>query len=193
MQRIHAAEPLAIEERTQRGQRSVGAAVALLRPGDQQRLQELRQALPRQHLEALLRRLPVAGPHLRLAQQELRRLAVRQRAGKLQRLGAAGDQAGNERLLQYLGIAGPRRQRAQELRGSRLGIRLAHGKTAGQELAEYSGRRVVGATGGGPVRRRIGCRTGRQQSNGEKERTAPTADLLHPHKLLHVCVRVMRI
>jgi hypothetical protein len=96
-------------------------------------------------------------------------------------------------LLQHLGIAGPRRQRAQELRGSRLGIRLAHGKAAGQKLAGYPGGRIAAATCGAPIRGRIGCRTGRQQSEGEKERTALAADLLHPHKLLHVCVRVMRI
>ena len=93
MQRIDAAEPLAVEERAQRGQRGIGAAVALLRPGDQQRLQQLRQALARQRAEALLRRLPMTGAHLRLAQQQLRRLAVRQLAGKLHRLGAAGDQS----------------------------------------------------------------------------------------------------
>ncbi len=78
MQRVDAAEPLPIEERTQSGQRGVGAAVALLRPGDQQRLQKLREALAWQRAEALLCCLPMSGTHLDLAEQKLRRLAVGQ-------------------------------------------------------------------------------------------------------------------
>ena len=143
MQRVDATEPLAIEERAQSGQRGIGAAVALLRPGDQQRLQKLGEALARQRAEALLRRLPMAGAHLDLAQQKLRRLAVGQRAGKLHRLGAAGDQAGDERLLQQFRIIRPRGERAQELGGRRLRVRLAHGEAAGQELAVHAGWRVT--------------------------------------------------
>ena len=82
VQRVDAAEPLAVDEGPQCRQRGIGAALALLRPGDQQRLQQLRQALARQRAEPLLGRLPMAGPHLGLAQQQLRRLAVRQLRGR---------------------------------------------------------------------------------------------------------------
>ena len=85
----------------------------------------------------------MAGAHLDLTQQQLRRLAVRQLAGKLHRLGAAGDQAGDERLLLQFGIIRAGGQRAQELGGRRLRIRLAHGEAAGQEVAEDAGRRIA--------------------------------------------------
>ena len=161
VQRIDPAELLAIDERTQRGQRRVGATVALLRPGDQQRLQELRQALARQHTEALLRRLPVAGAHLGLAQQKLRRLAVRQLAGKLHRLGAAGDQAGDERLLQQFRIIRLRGERAQELRGGRLRSppRSWRIGRSGTRRTRRMARRDR-TRGGHPARGGIGCRAG---------------------------------
>ena len=49
------------------------------------------QALARQRAEPLLRRRPVAGAHLDVAQQKLRRLIVRQLTGKLHRFRPAGS------------------------------------------------------------------------------------------------------
>ena len=161
VQRVDATESWGVDERTQSGQRRVCAAVALLRPGDQQRLQQLGQALARQRTEALLRRLPMAGAHLDLTQQQLRGLAVRQLAGELHGLGTAGDQAGDECLLLQFWIIRAGGHRMQELGGRGLRIRLGHREAAGEEFTVDLGRRVAArARGCGPGGRRIGRRAG---------------------------------
>ncbi len=171
----------------------VRAPVTLLRPGNQKRLQQLRQALARQHVEPLLGSLPMAGTHLALPQQELRGLALGQFAGKLHRLGTARDQAGNERLLQQFPIVGLAGQRTEELgrRGRR--IRLAHGEPPHQVAAEDTRRCLPGLRHRHPGGGRIGCRAGRQQGEGEKKRATSATDVLHPLSLLQLFVRVMRI
>ena len=85
-------------------------------------------------------------------------------------------------------------QRAQELRGRRLrhppgSWRSGRSGTRRTPRTARRGRRVRRTRLG----ERIGCRAGRQQREGEKKRAAGAADMLHPHNLLHVCVRVMRI
>ena len=193
VQRVDATETLAVEERPQGRQGSIGPTVALLRPGDQQRLQQLRQALPRQGLEPLFGRLPMAGAHLGLAQQQLRRLAVRQGAGELHCLGAPGDQARHEGLLLQIGVVRLSGERVEELRGRSLGIRLAHGEPARQVLAKHRRRRVPAGRRRRPGRRGIRCGTGRQQRDGEQKRSTDGADMLHLQTLRHVSARVMRI
>ena len=152
VQRVDATESRGLDERTQSGQRGVCAVVTLLCPGDQQRLQQLGEALARKRTEALFRRLPMAGAHLDLTQQQLRRLAVRQLAGELHRLGTAGDQAGDKRLLLQFWIIRAGGYRMQELGGRGLRIRLGHREATGEEFTVDLGRRVAArASGSSPV------------------------------------------
>ena len=143
MEGIDAAEPLAVEVWVERGQCGIGVAAALLCPGDQQRLQQLRQALPRECVELLLRCLPMTGAGLHRTQQQLGGLTVWQPAGKRHGLAATGDQSGTECLLQQLGIVRLGGERTQKLAGRDLWIRLAHREPANHEIGEHAGRALA--------------------------------------------------
>jgi len=147
----------------------------------------------RQRAELLFGRLPMPGPNLYLAQQQLRRLAVRQLAGKLYRLGTAGDEAGDEGLLQQVGIVGMRGEGSQHLGSRRLRIGLRHREAADQEIPEHADRRIAGGAAhefaGGGIR----CGNGGEEGQGEKERAPNASDMLHLHNLLHMTVKVIQI
>ena len=193
MQGIDAAEALPVEQRTQCRQRRVGASVALLRPGDQKRLQQLGQALARQRLELPLGGRPVAGADFHLTQQQLRGLAVGQLVGELHGLGTAGDQAGDERLLQQVLIIGTRGQGTQELRCGGLRVRVRDGETADQEFTEHAGCGAGGGGAGDPAGGRIRGSACRQEGDPEEECAGSAAELLHPHNLRQAAGEVMRI
>ena len=85
----------------------------------------------------------MTGADLDLAQQQLRRLAVGQRAGKLHASARPAIRLAMNACCSRSVSFGLRGERAQELAGRGLRIRLAHREPAGQEIAEHAGRRVV--------------------------------------------------
>ena len=105
MQREDAAEARILDIGTQRGQRGIDPAIALLRPGLQQRLQQLRHALARQGMETLLGGAPASRLDVYVGEHKLRHLVVRQLPGQLDRFRTARIDAGDERLEDQFLIA----------------------------------------------------------------------------------------
>ena len=140
MQGVHGPEPLAFDIGSQGPQCRIGMATALLRPGHEERLQQLRHALARQRMKPLFGRIPVARPRLDIAKQQLGRLAVRKFLREPDGFGSAAHEASQKCLLGDFQIARIGGQRPQKLIGRVLGIRLADGEASGQVFAERSCR-----------------------------------------------------
>ena len=118
----------------------------------------------------------MAGADFHLAEQQLRGLAVRQLVRQLHRLGAAGDQAGDEGLLQQVLVVGARGEGAQELRRGGLRIRLRQAKRPTRNSPNTPDAALTWRGAGGPAGGRIRGGTGGRREIARRKCAANAAE-----------------
>ena len=182
MQRVNAALAAGFRKGTERGQRRICLPTALLRPGQQQGLQQRRKPLARQGAEALF--CPVIAPGLRIlpGQEHGGEGFIRDHARKPRGIGTPIQQGGDEGALHDLRLTGIKPQSLDQTVGSVFRIGFIGSETPGQ----------IGPEGAGHFRRRtaerravhaIPSRTGGKQRGGKQPKAAGREERSHAFSL----------
>ena len=187
MQRVNATLAAGFGQGAKRGQRRICLPPALLRPGQQQGLQNGGKPLAWQGAEALFR--PVIAPSLRIlpSQEHGGEGFIRDHARKPRRISPPIQQGRNEGALHDLRLTWIKPQRLDQAIGSVFRIGFVGGETPGQ----------IGPEGASHFRRRtaerrafhiVACRTGRKQRGGKQPKTAGREEGSHLFSLAaHSC------